>query len=157
MNSNVTGTGVEDIFTYKQWLLSIDKSCSACPRDQTWQPDNLTLLSIDIKTKVIQHVSRIKLDNFTGSQQLSDFQKFFIMFHFTVHFQVILLKSFECSSDWKSGTPTREQPAGSTDGKGLGGGSQPAHTQHKKWNIQGIWGEDGNGQEMSGKGRGGNF
>ena len=38
--------------------------------------DNLTLLSIDMKTKVVQHVSR-KLENFTGSQYLSDFQTFF--------------------------------------------------------------------------------
>ena len=50
MNCNVTGAGVEDaevkksivIFTYKQ-----------------------SLLSIDMKTKVVQHVPRIKLDNLT--------------------------------------------------------------------------------------------
>ena len=39
------------------------KICSACPESQgikldnltTWQPDNLTLLRIDMKTKVVQH------------------------------------------------------------------------------------------------------
>ena len=53
------------IFAYKQLGLSMDieKNCSACPESQgieldnltTWQPDNLTLLSIDMKTKVVQH------------------------------------------------------------------------------------------------------
>ncbi len=49
MNSNVSGSGEDEevkksivIFTYKQ-----------------------SLLSIDMKTKVIQHIPRIKLDNLT--------------------------------------------------------------------------------------------
>ena len=33
--------------------------------------------TMDIETKVVQHVSRIKLENLTGSQHLTDFQKFF--------------------------------------------------------------------------------
>ena len=36
------------------------------------------LLSIDMKTKVVQHVPRIKLDNFSGSQRLSGFQTYLV-------------------------------------------------------------------------------
>ena len=47
------------IFAYKQLGFSMDIeiffSMSRVPRNQTWQPDNLTLLSIDMKTKVVQH------------------------------------------------------------------------------------------------------
>ena len=57
--------GGQKSIPYKQLGLSMDieKICSACPESQgieldnltTWQPDNLTLLSIDMKTKVVQH------------------------------------------------------------------------------------------------------
>ena len=77
MNSNVSGSGVEEevkkktiaIFAYKQ-----------------------RLLSLDMKTKVVQHVPRINLSyfkfkifkfsnfqSFSGSQLLSDFQTFFLV------------------------------------------------------------------------------
>ena len=37
-----------------------------------------------MKAKVVQHVSRIKLENFTGSQRLSDFQTFFDLLTLTL-------------------------------------------------------------------------
>ena len=69
----LTGEGVADvpkkphcivIFTYKQWLSSIDmktKVVQQVPMIKfynltTLQPNNLILLSIDMKTKVVQHV-----------------------------------------------------------------------------------------------------
>ena len=44
-----------------------------------------------MKTKVVQHVSRIKLENFTGSQRLSDFQTFF--YQVSLHLMVIFSDS----------------------------------------------------------------
>ena len=62
MNSNVRGSG--DDADVKKYTLPI------------------SLLSIDMKTKVVQHVPRIifnvfKVFKFSGSQCLSGFQKFF--------------------------------------------------------------------------------
>ena len=51
------------IFTEKQRLLSIDMKTKVVQHVPRIKLDNLTLLSIDMKTKVVQHVSRIKLDN----------------------------------------------------------------------------------------------
>ena len=60
-----------------------NKSCSACPKDQTWQLDTFEhrhenkSCSACLKDQTWQLDN---LENFTGSQRLSDFQTFFFWF-----------------------------------------------------------------------------
>ena len=72
MNSKLTGEGgAVQKFCQK-------KSIDVKKKPLTFSTLTQRLLSIDMKTKVIHHVSRIKLDNFTGSQHVSDFQMMII-------------------------------------------------------------------------------
>ena len=64
------------IYGYTHWVISLawvyilSDWGSSRHENKSWQPDNLTLLSIDMKTKVVQHVPRIiqQLDNQTTLQ-----------------------------------------------------------------------------------------
>ena len=60
MNANVTGKGAAKSFVKKKPLMS-QKSIAIFGYKQS-------LLSIEMKTKVVQHVSRFKLENFENTK-----------------------------------------------------------------------------------------